>query len=471
MHRSGGLIVDHVSTVGRIAEASGGTITCGDPEARIETVTTDSRELGTNNLFIPLVGEKFDGHDFIRRLSDESRISSYLTMRDGYTDAAARNRVSEIRCDDTLRALGLIAGSHRDQVDPQVIGITGTNGKTTTKELIYSVLSDRRKCLKNQKNYNNEIGVPVTLLGLKSWHEIAIIEMGMNHKGEIDRLSRIAKPDIALITNIGEGHLEFLGSVENVGRAKSEITHGMEKGAKLVLNRDMHCFDFVMKEARRRGLQVKTFGLSAEASIRPDSYELYLDKIVVVYKGIEIAASLYGIHNVYNIVAALAIADEYGVTPAEARASLADFKAIEGRSQIIDRGYIVINDSYNSNPLSLEYALRSAREIFPKRRKIAALSDMKELGSSAEEYHVRCGKAVAENGFDMLLAWGDFSKSYATGACSAGLDASAVRLFDTKSELARYLAGILTGDDVVLIKGSRSMKMEDVVESVAAKGV
>ncbi|TFH40847.1 MAG: UDP-N-acetylmuramoyl-tripeptide--D-alanyl-D-alanine ligase, partial [Chrysiogenales bacterium] len=279
------MIVAHDTTVGWIAEACGGRITAGDPAMTIDTVTTDSRELGGKNLFIPLVGGRFDGHDYIRGLTEGGRLRAYLTMRAGHTDHAALHGVAEVMCDDTLGALGTLAARHRDAIDPGVIAITGTNGKTTTKELVFAILNSRRRCLKNEKNYNNEIGVPGTLLALRTGHEIAVIEMGMNHPGELDRLSRIARPDLAVITNVGEGHLEFLGSVENVARAKSEIMSGMKAGATLLVNRDMQCFDLVMGTARDAGLSTTTFGLSKDAQVRPDSFRLAPGSVGVVFGG------------------------------------------------------------------------------------------------------------------------------------------------------------------------------------------
>ncbi len=463
------MIVSCATTAGRIAEAARGRLTSGDPGTAIETITTDSREVGAKCLFIPLVGEKFDGHDFIRPLSENRSISSYLTMKEGFTAMASGSGIAEIRCEDTLRALGSIAARHRDEIDPIVIGITGTNGKTTTKELVYAVLSARKSCLKNVKNYNNEIGVPMTLLGLVSGHEMAVIEMGMNHPGELDRLSNIAKPDLALITNVGEGHLEFLGSVENVASAKAEIMGGMRPGSTLLVNRDMDCLDIVMAGARKSDLVVKSFGLSDRADIRPDSYRLYHDSLSVLFRGVEISAPLYGIHNVYNVMAAIAVAAEYGVGPEAVRDSLAGFVNVDGRSQIIDRGFLVINDSYNANPLSLRYALRSTAEIFPERRKIAALSDMKELGEAARRCHTECGAAVKENEFDMLLVWGDMAGYYAEGARGAGFDPGRIQRFETKDEMSRYLLTIADENDVILVKGSRSMKMEDVVSALAGR--
>ncbi len=463
------MIVDCATTVGRIADAARGRITSGDPAAAIDTITTDSREIGVKSLFIPLVGEKYDGHDFIRPLSESNSIRSYLTMRQGFTETALRSGIAEILCEDTLKALGSIASRHRDEINPIVIGITGTNGKTTTKELVYTILSSRWNCLKNVKNYNNEIGVPMTLLGLAAGHKMAVIEMGMNHPGELDRLSKISRPDLALITNVGEGHLEFLGTVENVASAKAEIMHGMRPGSKLLINRDMGCIDIVMERARKADLVVKSFGLSEKADISPDSYRLYRDSVSVEFRGVEIAVPLYGIHNVYNIIAAVAVAVEYGIEPAAIAGALAGFVNVDGRSQIIDRGFIVINDSYNSNPLSLQYALQSTGEIFTDRRKIAVLSDMKELGDTAQRYHTECGRAVYENKFDMLLVWGDMAKYYAEGARQAGFDNDRIRQFGTKDEMSRFLNTVADENDVILIKGSRSMKMEDVVRSLTRR--
>jgi UDP-N-acetylmuramoyl-tripeptide--D-alanyl-D-alanine ligase len=463
------MIVEYTSTVERIAAACGGRVSTGSGRTVIESVTTDSRELGRNSLFVPLVGEKFDGHDFIVALSEKGSISSYLSMKEGFTGTAGRTGVAEILCADTLAALGSMAAAHRDDLDPVVVGITGTNGKTTTKELVYAILSARRKCLKNVKNYNNEIGVPMTLLGLDGTHEMAIIEMGMNHAGELDRLSRIAKPDLSLVTNVGEGHLEYLGSVENVALAKSEIMNGMKPGSTVIINRDMACFDLVKRMARKTDLVVKTFGLTDAADVYPDSYRLDRESLSVVYEGEEIAAPLYGIHNVYNLMAAIAVVREYHVEPSAIGPALAGFVNVDGRSQVIDRGYLVINDCYNSNPMSLVYALRSAGKIFPERRKIAVLSDMKELGEFARSAHLDGGKAVAENGFDLLLTWGDMARYYAEGAAGAGLDPDRVRQFAGKDELARFLKDILDENDVVLIKGSRSMKMEDVVHVLTGR--
>lgn len=449
------------TTAGEIAEITGGEIISGNSDAAIETVSTDSRDLGGNTLFIPIIGETFDGHNFIDELVRDKKIVCSLTMKDGFEKTSADTVL--IKCDDTLLALGRIGKFHREKFKPVTIGVTGTNGKTTSKELIYAVLSSAYRTHKNVKNYNNEIGVPFTLLQLDAGHEAAVIEMGMNHTGEIERLSLMVSPDLGVITNVGAGHLEFLGSMENVAFAKCEIMKGMKKGSTLVVNKDTECFHIIKEIADNNGIKLFTFGLDAGSDLRPDSFKLTAEKTVVVYKKETVTVPLYGKHNVYNILAALAVAEILNIKISQAADALSNFVNVGGRSEIIDRKYTVINDTYNSNPLSSLFALESVSEVFQGRRKIAVLADMKELGESSCVYHVKVGEFAGARKFDHLLLFGDMAEYYEKGALSAGMNSSSVKIFDSREEIAAYLKGYLKEDDVVLVKGSRSMKMEDVV--------
>jgi len=458
------------ATLSEIAEACSGKIVSGDPDMIINTISTDSRDTGQESLFIPIIGEKFDGHAFIKELVENGRISSFLSMKPGYEDVAKENSVPMIMCEDTLAALGAIAAWHRNVVNPELIGITGTNGKTTTKELICAILELTRPTLKNEKNYNNEIGVPFTLLNLNSNHRTAVIEMGMNHSGELKRLSGISKPDIALITNVGEGHLEFLGTVENVALAKAEIMFGMEPGSVVIVNRDTECFDLLQEQAEKMKLVLKTFGLSDNADISPDNFKLKNDSIDLVYKSEMLSVPLYGIHNVYNIIAAIAVAEELEIDFSVIRNALSGFKNIDGRSQIIDRGYIIIDDTYNSNPLSSRYALESVSKIYTGKRKFAVLSDMKELGESSGSFHRSIGKLVAELGFDRMFVWGDMAQSYADGALKSGMSKNNITVFSMKQDLIACVLETVSADDVILVKGSRSMKMEEITDALIKKG-
>ncbi len=458
--------MDFESNINSIAEWCGGELLAGKPDRRIMTITTDSRNLGRESLFVPIIGEKYDGHKFIDDLVKDKSIAGFLTMREEHRSIAEENDISGVLCDDTLKAYGRIASRHRDETDALIIGITGTNGKTTTKEILWSVLNKKKRCLKNEKNYNNEIGVPFTLLGLKEDHHWAVIEMGMNHMGEIDRLSKITKPDIAVITNVGEGHLEFLGSVENVARAKSEIMNGMAGDGTVFLNKDIEYFDIIFEIASGMGLKIISFGLSEEADFYPDKYEVTKEGVTLIFKEDEFFIPIYGIHSVYNVLAAVSIAFELGIESNIIKDALSEFKTIDMRSQVIDKGYIIINDTYNSNPLSSKFALESLSKIFQERRKIAVLSDMKELGDSAYHYHHQLGGQVYKYGIDVLFTWGDSARDIKTGAENAGMSNENICHYEFKEELIASLREKITINDAILIKGSRSMKMEEVAEAL-----
>jgi UDP-N-acetylmuramoyl-tripeptide--D-alanyl-D-alanine ligase len=449
-----------------IVEWTGGELLTGDSGKEINSITTDSRMIGKDSLFVPVIGEKFDGHRFINELTEKKSIAAFLTMRKGDYQAAANSGIGAVFCDDTLCAYGRLASGHRSEMKAKLIGITGTNGKTTTKELIWAILSSKYKTLKNEKNYNNEIGVPYTMLGLRNDHELAVIEMGMNHPGELDRLSKIAKPDIALITNVGEGHLEFLGNVENVAFAKSEIMHGMKRGSTVILNSDTQCFDILSKKASDMGIKVKTFGLYNNADVKPSKYKMYADSLQLEYNNNFYNVPLYGLHNAYNALAAISIAEILKVETDIIQKAFLNFKNIDMRSQIINSGYTIINDTYNSNPLSARYALTSLKEIFPEKRKVAILSDMKELGDSSGYYHSDIGKQAHLSGVDLLLTWGELAQEIAAGARNSGMPEVNVKHFFAKNELIDFARKNIHDDDVILVKGSRSMKMEEVVEAL-----
>jgi UDP-N-acetylmuramoyl-tripeptide--D-alanyl-D-alanine ligase len=454
------------TTVGKLAKLSGGSLLCGDPSASIGTISTDSRDLGSKSFFVPLKGEKFDGHDFIPGLLREGRLAGFLTARRELAAAAESAGAAAVFCDDTLASYGKIARGHRAEMKATVVGITGTNGKTTTKEILSALLASKYCCHKNEKNYNNEIGVPHALLGLREEHQFSVIEMGMNHAGEIERLSHIAAPDIAVITSVGAGHLEFLGTVENVARAKSEIMAGMREGGLVIINAETQYADLLIGLARKRSLAVMTFALEKAADIIPDSFSIDLEGITLVYRGDEYRAPLYGLHNAGNLLAAVALARHLGVDSNSIWQALHSFKSVGMRSEIIDSGFIIINDTYNSNPLSAESALASVARVAGKARKIAVLSDMKELGDDAPRFHRELGAKAAAAGFTALYTWGGLAEEIFRGGRGAGM---AAEHFAKKEDLVGALKEFLGKGDIVLIKGSRSMKMEEVVDALVRR--
>lgn len=430
----------------------------------VQYITTDSRLIEDKSLFVPITGNTFDGHDFIEDVCKTGKCTSFLTHKQDKVNIADRYNTSAIYCNDTLQAYAAIARWHRKKFNIPVIGVTGTNGKTTTKEMIAQVLSAEGQCLKTQKNYNNEIGVPFTILHLQNTHSYAVIEMGMNHPGEISRLSQIAMPTIAVITNIGEGHLEFLGSVENVAHAKAEILDGMAAGSICILNNDTKHAEIVKKKAREKNINVLTFGLTGD--IAPESYTLFQDKTVVEYDGVEITVPAYGFHNVYAAIATIAVARIMGKSVVKVKEALSNFKPVAMRSDIKNGRCTIIDDCYNANPLSMEYAFASASMVFPDKRKIAVLSDMKELGTYSRDLHFTVGTRLNASGFSHVLVWGNDARYIAEGAIAGGLDNSLVKVFDSKEELIAFLQQFVKHDDVVLVKGSRSMKMEEVVNAL-----
>jgi len=452
------------STVGEIVNITGTVLAAGSVYSIIKTVTTDSRDLDRDNLFIPVAGDRYDGHDFIEDLIKGKKITCTLTEKDGFENMAGENSTALIKCKNNLEALGKIGKFHRDSMSPIMIGITGTNGKTTTKELVYAVLSSKYKTHRNYKNYNNEIGVPFTLLELKNSHEAAVVEMGMNHRHEIERLSKMVQPDIGIITSIGAGHLEFLESIEGVAYAKAEILKGMKKGSTLIMNRETECFHIVSELCDELEIKLVTFGMNPDADIFPESYKPGIYSLELGYKGTTITVPLYGRHNAFNVMAAIALGEVIGIRPEKVADALSGFENVGGRSEIIDKGYYVIDDTYNSNPLSSLFAIDSVCEVFPDNRKIAVLSDMKELGESAALYHVKIGEIAALRKFDTIVLYGEMAPFYQKGALQTGFPEDKIFIFEDKEKIAPFLKTILKQGDVVLIKGSRSMKMEDVVK-------
>lgn len=455
------MIVSLNTTLGTIADAVGAVISDEDRSRVINSISSDSREIGKKCLFVPLSGPTFDGHDYIAKLAESNSIEGFLCSK----KISGIAKAVPLRVDDTLLALGKIGRAWRSRFSIPVIGITGTNGKTTTKELIACALSTLGKVHKSQKNYNNEIGVPFTLMEMSDEHDFSVVEMGMNHTGEISRLSAMSLPTAAVITNAGEGHLEFLESVENVAKAKSEIMEPMEEGSFIVLNEESECFDVMMEAAEKKNLRVVTVGID-KGKVRPEAYKLERSSSTVRYKGIPFSVPLYGVHNIYNILCAIVVAEEYDADLAAVSRAFLRFENVGKRSDVVERSYVLVNDTYNSNPLSVRFALRSLSEVYPAHRRIAVLSDMKELGERSNEFHYRSGEEVAHYGFALLFTWGDFSAETARGALENGIDSTRVRHFESKDDLINALRSEVRSGDAVLVKGSRSMKMEEVAESL-----
>jgi len=358
-----------------------------------------------------------------------------------------------------------VATAHRRKFDIPVIGITGSNGKTTTKELVAQVLQTRLATLKSMGNLNNHIGVPLTLLELRAGHQIAVIEMGTNHFGEIAALCQLAGPTHGLITNIGHGHLEFFGSLEGVATAKAELFESMRGHGTAFVNADDALIESHLPPMRR----VVRYGFQKPGDVVGELLGLDARGCPTIrVRDLTIRIPLPGRHSRYTALAAITVGLEFGVTLAEMKEVIENFTSPSKRMEVIERdAFTLLDDSYNSNPDSAKAALEVLVEIgkTQRGRKIAVLGDMLELGERAPTEHARLGEIAAALGVEVLFAFGPNGKLTVEAARGKGL--SEARHFESKDQLATTLANTLQEGDVVLVKGSRAMKMEEVVQKLS----
>ncbi|MGE5473333.1 MAG: UDP-N-acetylmuramoyl-tripeptide--D-alanyl-D-alanine ligase [Ignavibacteriales bacterium] len=454
----------HPLKVSEIIKATNGTLLSGSPESEIKNISTDTRKLMPGDLFIPLAGENFDGHDFIVKALENS-ICGYLTAK---TPESLSN-VIIIKVEDTLKALQDIAGYYRNKFDIPIVGVTGSVGKTSTKEMVFNVLSKKYNALKNQGNFNNHIGVPLTLLNLSNENRSAVVEMGMSGMGEISILSKITKPHIAVITNIGLAHIGKLGSKQNILKAKTEIFDGMEDNGIAVLNADD---SMLLKLRDSIGLKTIYFGLCEQSDIR--AYNIKVDEDMNTSFTVKINNKEYffkicipGLHNVYNALAAIAVGLNFEIPVQDMIEPIAEYRPEKMRMNIVKlkNNIKVLNDVYNANPTSMEEALKVTQQM-PGARKIAVLGDMLELGEWTRQAHIDIGKSVVKNSINHLITLGENSRFIAEGAAMLGMSQKKIISFNNIEDANRYLAKLVREGDVILIKGSRGMKMEGIVDFI-----
>ncbi len=460
-------------TLQDIVQATGGQVRQRGARSRFVGITTDSRTAQTGQMYLPLKGEKFDGHDFI---------SGALQRGVGALIAAAswdqQHRqplppdLSVVLVPDTLRALGDLAHFWRQKFSVPVIGITGSCGKTTTKEMIAQVLSQTFSVLKNDLNLNNLIGMPQTLLGLTKEHEVAVVEFGMNRFGEIRRLSHIAQPDIAVLTNVHPAHLEGLGSIEGVTRAKSEIIEGLKEHGTVIYNFD----DLRLRHAVRsfRGHSLG-FGFAAGAQLRASGTcrcGLWGQKANISHRSQtwQMEIQLPGPHQIYNALAATAAGLTLGLAPEQISLALGQFQSLEKRSQLHchDSGLIIYDDCYNANPGSMAMALQTLANLRNHGRTLAALGDMLELGSTTAQAHKDLGALAAKLDVDLLVICGNFKNLVREGALAAGMSATRIHAVPSHAAGAQIVKEFCRPGDMLLIKGSRGAQMEKLLSGLQA---
>ena len=446
--------------------ATEGLIISKNKIGSVSSISTDTRNDCADSLFIPLVGDNHDAHNYINRAFEKGAVAT-LTDRDVDIDDEFSERVC-IKVQNTLDALGKLASWYRLRFSPIVVGITGSVGKTTTKDLIALVMSKKFNVLKTPGNYNNEIGLPLTVFGLNEKHDAMVLEMGMNSLGEISKLSKIARPDSAVITNVGLAHIEKLGSKQNILKAKLEIIEGQSKTGTLFLNGD----DALLNGLR--GLidrQIVYYGIDEALDVIATDIKLCGDVGVEFefqwqQKSFRAKLLAAGVHNVHNALAAIAVGLQYGVKPEHIVEAIGEYRSGSMRLNIIDAGEVrIIDDSYNANPQSMNAAIDVVAEMECKGRKIVAFGDMLELGRTAKRCHYEVGEYAAAKGVDVVLAVGAYSRYLTDGANSgvSGARATETHAFREKKEMIEFLESMVGAGDIILVKGSRGTRMEEVV--------
>lgn len=451
-----------------IVKATGAKVMQEGTVREIEGVSTDTRTLKKGDLFIAIKGPHFDGHEFVQEAVEKGACG--VVVND---IPLTKGREWILQVADTVHALGDIAGLWRKKLNCTVIAVTGSNGKSTTKEMIASALSATRKVIKTEGNFNNLIGLPLQVLCIEADHEVAVLEMGMNAPGEIARLAEIANPDIGLITNVNPAHLEKLHTIENVAKAKGELFKAMRHDGTVIINSE----DIWVKRLGDEYLGKKvTFGMQNDCDVRFGRLimeELSEAQVAFYAKGREYAMHLPvpGTHNVMNALSAIAVGTALGVSVTTMIPCLESFKPIKMRMERIQllNGVQLINDCYNANPSSMLAALRTVGAAKKAGRFIAVLGEMLELGDAAATRHKELGMNAVANKVSKLFAIGEHAEKIAEGAKEKGLNAVNVVVANSVEELCGYLLKEVSTGDCVLVKGSRGMKMERVVEFLKDK--
>ena len=425
-------------------------------------ISTDSRTIGPGEFFIPLKGPRFDGHLFIDAAYERSGTGSLCDRARGEIYGHARGTI--ILVEDTNQALLDLASSKRGETEGTFVAITGSNGKTTTKELLVHLLAGLFPVVSNAKNYNNHVGVAKTMLAIEGSPRCAIFELGTNHKGEIATLTSIVRPHMSLITNINPSHLEGLRDLEGVRKEKLGLFEGTLADGTIFINAD----DPSLAPYRRDGCLRRTFGMREKADF---GLQVTHDRGL---EGFEIALTrggekirtithLLGRHNLSNVLAAAALALSLGASPERLRELIPTFEPYKGRLKPVRsrRGYTVVDDAYNANPASMAWALRTLSALPCRGKRVAILGEMRELGARTSEYHRELGRLVGNSALSMILLLGTEMK-----AAAEEIGNGRAHLFEEKKGLLDFVAGKLGGDDIVLVKGSRGLGMDEIVEAL-----
>ncbi|MDI6640780.1 MAG: UDP-N-acetylmuramoyl-tripeptide--D-alanyl-D-alanine ligase [Elusimicrobiota bacterium] len=448
-----------------LVRATCGKFIFGDPAQQIIDVSTDTRKLHRGDIFFALKGKNYDGHQFVPKAIEEGASGIVVERVSSELDSFFPNLPAVVVVEDTLKALGNFAAYYRRQFSPIVIGVTGSNGKTTTKEMIYSILNLRGKTLANFGSFNNLVGVPLTIMRLNSEFSYCVFELGISLKGEMETLIEITKPQIGLITNIGKTHLEFLKSQDDVFLEKSKLVNSLSKGEIAILNID----DAYLARLRPNlGCNVITYGFTDQADVYPKNIELDRDEIkfelLIGKKSIKVTLHITGKFNISNALAASAVAYAAGVDLNTVKTGLERFAQPQMRMEKIQfpSGAVVINDAYNANPDSMRASILSFVETYPDKKKIVVLGDMLELGEHSESEHKLLGKFLVDLPLEEIYLYGEAMKFVAEVIPSTN-----VQYFkDWIPIIAKLKSRIADPQVVVLFKASRAMMLEKIIDGL-----
>ncbi len=458
-------------TLEQVLDATGGTLITGTDREHFDGIGIDSRTIEAAWLFVAIVGESHDAHDFVGEVIDRGAggiVAEHARLDRLPMERIKKDRVALVAVANTTEALGGLARFNRRRAPLTVVAVTGSNGKTSTRRLMAHVMAADSETLSTRGNLNNHIGLPLTLLRLAPYQRTAVVELGMNHAGEITRLGRICEPDVGVITNVGPAHLEGLGSMDNVAHAKGELLHTLRPGGTAVLNADD---DRVTVLAEGLDCRVIYFGKTKRAQVRAEHIRLgdagmAFDLITPVGCSPIMLATPARVM-VFNALAAAAAGVALGVSVDRIKAGLEAFTPSAGRMGMGQpgRGLRVMDDTYNANPASMAAAIDTLAAMRGEGRRLAVLGDMLELGSESERLHREVGAMVGRSGIDRLYATGRFAAHVVQGAMEAGMPATAI-VRGPKEELTDRLSREIADGDAILVKGSRGMAMETVVAEI-----
>jgi UDP-N-acetylmuramoyl-tripeptide--D-alanyl-D-alanine ligase len=452
-------------TLAQIAKLAGGSLAAGDAAATISRISTDSRTLQPGDLFVPLRGENFDGHKFVGQAAERGAAGAMIEEK--WKGSTPKN-FALIRVPDTLAGYQTLAANYRASLPLKVIAITGSNGKTSTKDFVAATLAKKFRVTKTEGNFNNHVGLPQTILEANGDDQIGVWEIGMNHPGEVAALAKLAAPDVAIVTNVGIAHIEFMGSREAIAEEKGALAEAIGENGAVILNADDPFSETIAKRTRARIILAGIENGSVRASEVSQSATGSEFTILEGAHRCRAQLPVPGMHMVQNAMLAVAAGRAFGLSLEECAAGLASTPLTKARLQIKEiNGIQFIDDSYNANPDSMKAALRTLLELDADGRRIAVLGEMGELGEESERGHREVGEAAAALNVDELIAVGATGAAIAHAARNAGLEKSVA--VDSPEEAAELLGENASPGDLILIKGSRTARMERVLEAFAKR--